>query len=109
MPSYRPMMALAAQSFQPVTGPPGAPLARRWTDLLHTPTASWRPARDATQAMGPCPGRATAKTRRRFRRFGRPPHMFVLNKQGGIQAIFWSRRHDRLTGRGAIRGWQTSI
>lgn len=50
--------------------------------------------------------RGMAEIRRRFRRFGRQnPNVLVLNKEGGIQAIFSSRRHYRLTRRGAIRSW----
>ena len=50
--------------------------------------------------------RGMAEIRRRFRRFGRQtPNVLVLDAEGGIQSIFSSRRHYRLTGRGRIRSW----
>lgn len=52
--------------------------------------------------------RGMAEVRRRFRRFGRQhPNVLVLDAEQNIQAIFSSRRHYRLKGRGGIgiRSW----
>lgn len=52
--------------------------------------------------------RGMAEVRRRFRRFGRQsPNVLVLDAEQKIQAIFSSRRHYRLKGRGGIgiRSW----
>ncbi|MDA3922167.1 MAG: chloride channel protein [Salinisphaera sp.] len=52
--------------------------------------------------------RDMAEVRRRFRRFGRQsPNVLVLDSEQKIKAIFSSRRHYRLKGRGGIgiRSW----
>lgn len=52
--------------------------------------------------------RGMAEVRRRFKRFGRQaPNVLVLDADQNIQAIFSSRRHYRLKGRGGlgIRSW----
>lgn len=48
--------------------------------------------------------RGMAEVRRRFRRFGRQaPNVLVLDKDQNIKAIFSSRPHYRLQGRGGVR------